>query len=328
MASRIVRSGDARIGEPAVLRIRSDVTGVEPGPQPATLYGVPAPGHWCAVMVQGTLAIPSHPVSASPLVPAPPYGYVQAAPDGSPPTAAPRVSDLPLRAHEVEALRARDRQASADEVLLHRRSPLSGYVSAASIPLAGSALVRFLPDLSFSVGLLIAGTALAASCLLSWRVFMRPRIAWNGQGIAVVGTFGDRRVSWRMVRGIDHDRDSVTVHTGYRSLVVSAAPRFRLLGRHDRTAEELANALRHARASAQSATTAADTPVQTSDQAPGQAPGPVPGQAPARGPFPTPFDELEGLPRLDPPRAPAGLYLLWLAGTPLVAWLIELLSAV
>jgi hypothetical protein len=299
-----VYPGDARVGEPALLRIRSAVANLEPDLQPATLYGIPAPGHWCAVMVQGMLAVPRHPVSASTLVPAPPYGYVRATPDGSPPSAPPRLSDLPLRATEVEALRTGDREAPADEVRFHRRSPLSGYVGAVSTPLAGSALVRFLPELSFSVGLLIAGTALAASCLLSWRVFMRPRIAWNGQGITVVGTFGDRRVSWRMVSGIDHHRDSVTVHTGYRSLVVSAAPRFRLFGRTDRTAEELANALRHARASA-----------------------PPPPMIPAPdAPFQTPFDSLDGLPRLDPPRAPAGLYLLWLTGTPLLAWLIEFLS--
>jgi hypothetical protein len=303
-----VYAGDARVGEPALLRIRSDPAALAPDLQPATLYGIPAPGHWCAVLAQGTLAVPSRPVSASALLPTPPYGYVRPAPDGSPP---PRVSDLPLRDEEVEALRTDDWELAADAVLTHRRSPLSGYLSAAAMPLAGSALVRFLPALSYGVGLLIAASALAVSCLLAWRAFLRPRIAWNSQGVAVVGTFGDRRVGWRMVSGIDHDRDSVTVHTGYRSLVVSAAPKFRLLGRHDRNAEELANALRHARACAPSTATA-----------------PAPETPSPDTPFPTAFDALEGLPRLDPPRAPAGLYLLWLAGTPLLAWLIEVLSTV
>ena len=68
--------------------------------------------------------------------------------------------------------------------------------------------------------------------------------------------------------------------------MVGAGALFGVFGRGDRGAEELANALRHARS------TAGDDPD-------------------------------EGLPRLARPRPPLGLYVLWLLGTPILAWLLE-----
>jgi hypothetical protein len=298
-----VYAGDARLGEPATMRIRCAVGELEPGPQPATLFGVPAPGHWCAVLVRGTLAVPARPVPAMTVLAAPPYGYVPLAPDdGSPAAPPPRRSDLPLRDSEIDALRPADRDAPLDQVRLHRRSPLAGYVNALALPLVGTGVARFLPELSYRTALLIVGTALALSCGLAWRLFLRARVAWNGWGVAVVGALGDQRASWRMVTGIDHDADSVTVHTGRNGLVVGAAPRVRILGRADRTAEELANALRHAR---DTATTRAGDRDRPSDSP----------------------DSLDGVPRLDPPRPPVGLCVLWLAGTPVLAGLLQLFAA-
>jgi hypothetical protein len=275
-----VYAGDARPGEPAVFEIRTRPTPVpERGIQPASLFGVPAPGHWCAVVVEGEPLAPVRPLSA---------GSVHAPAYGSGELDRP-VLRGPLRAEEVAALRPADREAPPDQLRVHVRSPLVGYATAAGTPLALMLPVWALLDLSYGAAFLIAAVVLAASCALSWRVIMRGRIAWNGRGIAIIDAFGDERVGWSEVYDIRHDRDSVTVHTGQRRLVVGAGPVFGLLGRRDRSAEELANALRHARHTG----------------------------AP---------DPSEGLPRLDRPRPPLGLYGVWLLGTPALAWLLQLYS--
>ena len=301
-----VYAGDARPGEPAVLEIatmpvvytdedlsRLRLTGadLEPGLHPASLYGTPAPGHWCVVVVDGRPVAPLRPLSTKPVA-APPYGYsVGAGGDGPEP---PRLADLPLRAEELAALRPADRRPMAGEVRAHVRSPSVGYVVAAALSLVLVAPGQFLPDLSYGLALLLAGAGLAGSCGLSWWLFMRGRVLWNDRGIAALGAVGTRRVDWRTVREIEHDGNSVTIHTGDRSLIIGAGPVFGLLGRRDRGPEELAHALRHAR-----------------------------GAALARDRDPVGPGRDDDLPHLDPPRRPAGLYLLWLFGTPVLAWILQ-----
>src|SRR5262245_19905073 len=274
-----VFAGDARPGEPAVAEIR---TRLRPAParggRPASLFGVPAPGHWCAVVVDGEALAPTRPLATAGIL-APPYGV-----DDLGRAVVPRG---PLRPEELAALRPTDREAPPDQLRFHMRSPVGGCVIAAVAPLALMLPLRALFDLSYGVALLVSALALAASCALSWRLIMRDRIAWNGRGIAIVDAFGDQRVGWSEVYAIEHDRDTVTVHTGRRRLVVGAGALFGLFGRGDRGAEELANALRHARS------TAGDDPI-------------------------------EGLPRLDRPRPPLGLYAVWLLGTPFLAWLLQI----
>lgn len=289
-----IYAGDARPGEPAVAELRTTAIGVvadengslhltgldlEPGVQPATLYGVPAPGRWCCVVVAGQPVVPARPLSAK--VTAPPYGYAGGTPE---PMAQP-----PLRAEEVAALRIDDRDGDPYAVREHRRHPGSGYATAAAMPLVLVSLVQLLPAVSYGTLLLIAAVAAGVSCWLAWRLFLRSRIAWNRQGIAVIGAIGAKRVPWRMVRSIEHDRDSVTIHTGYSGLVVGAGPILGVIGRRGRSPAELANALRHARSTAA---------------------------------------ELDGhdLPTVDPPRPPAGLYVLWLLYTPVLAWLFWVFS--
>jgi hypothetical protein len=275
-----VYAGDARPGEPAVMEIRTRMAPApEGGIRPASLFGVPAPGHWCAVVVEGETLAPARPLSA---------GSVLAPPYGSDESLRP-VARGPLRAEEVAALRPTDREAPPDQLRFHVRSPLAGYAVAAGTPLALMLPVWALFDLSYPVALLIAAVVMAASCALSWRVIMRARIAWNGRGIAIIGAFGEQRVSWSEVDDIRHDRDTVTVHTGQGRLVVGAGAVFGLFGRRDRGAEELANALRHAR--------------DTGAHDPG-----------------------EGLPRLERPRPPLGMYAVWLLGTPALAWLLQVYS--
>jgi hypothetical protein len=315
-----VYAGDARPGEPAIVEIvtrpisvEEDEHGnlgsprslLEPRLHPASLYGVPAPGHWCAIVVNGEVVAPTRPISAR-KVGAPPYRMdidgddEDDAPTTSPISPAP---DLPLRPEEVEALHASDQDRSPERVRFHTRSPLIGYLNALLLPVTIFPIARFLPDLSLGVRALLAAAVVAASCAVGWRVFMRGRVAWNGRGIAVVGAFGYKRVPWRMVTGIEHDRHHVTVHTGYSSLAVGAGSVLGFIGRRDRTVEQLANALRHTRNAAQVSpdetarwSAAVETPVAAAP--------------------------LRDLPNLEAPRPPAGLYLLWLVLTPAVAWLL------
>jgi hypothetical protein len=298
-----VYAGDARPGEPAVIeistmpvvyrdedpsRLRLTSADLEPGLHPASLYGTPAPGHWCLVAVHGRPVVPLRPLSTRPIA-APPYGHsFGAGVDGTEP---PRLADLPLRTEELAALRPSDRQAMPGEVRAHVRSPSVGYVVAAALSLFLVAPRQFLPDLSYGLALLLAGVGLACSCGLSWWLFMRGRVLWNDHGIAALGAVGTRSVDWRRVREIEHDDDSVIIHTGDRRLIIGAGPVFGLFGRRDRGPEELAYALRHARGAA---------------------------LAHDRGSV-GPGD----LPHLDRPRWPAGLYLLWLFGTPVLAWILQ-----
>jgi hypothetical protein len=208
------------------------------------------------------------------------------------------MADPPLRAEEVAALRTGDRDGDPYEVRVHRRHPATGYAAAAAMPLVLVSLVNVLPTLAYEVLLLLAAVAVALSSWLAWRLFLRSRIAWNRHGVAVVGALGAKRVPWRMVRSIEHDNESVTIHTGYSGLVVGAGPFLGVIGRGGRSPAELANALRHARG---------DRPAAPEHFAGPAAPGAEP-------------DGLD-LPTLDPPRPPAGLFVLWLLYTPLLAWL-------
>jgi hypothetical protein len=274
-----IYAGDARPGEPAVAELR---TRLRPAPQrgirPASLFGVPTPGHWCAVVVDGEALPPTRPLSAGGVI-APRYGV-----DDLGRAMAPRG---PLRAEELAALRPTDRDAPPDQLRYHVRSPVGGCAIAAVLPLALMLPLRTLFDLSYGMALLVAMVALAVSCGLSWRLIMRDRIVWNGRGIAIVAAFGEHRVAWSEVHAIEHDRTTVTVHTGQRRLVVGAGSLFGLFGRGDRGPEELANALRHARDTAG-------------------------------------VDPAEGLPRLARPRPPLRLYAVWLLGAPILAWLLRL----
>ena len=245
-----VYAADARPGEPALVHFHTlvgadedDDPDIGSGFRPATLYGVPAPGHWCAVVVDGHLLTPTRPVPAG-RVTAPLYGQVPADDDedDDPPMPQP-----PLRPEELDALRPADRFAAPDQVLTHVRNPLVGYASAAGMPLVLTIASRVLPDLPYTVWLFVAGLALALSCAGAWRMFMRGRAVWNGHGIAVVGAVNEDRAEWRTVKDIDHDGESVTIITENRGLVLSAGRFLGMAGHTERDAEQLAHALRYAR---------------------------------------------------------------------------------
>jgi hypothetical protein len=278
-SSVMVFAGDVRPGEPPVAEIQTLPVPLARGDfRPATLYGVPAPDHWCTVVVEGVVIPPTRPLAAR-FVLALPY-----VPDED-----EHVPALPLRPEDAAALRPTDREAPPDQVRFHAYDHGAGYAVAAAAPLALLVPLARLFELPYAAALAVAGVVLGVCCAAAWMLVMRGRIAWNGRGVAVVGTTGERRAAWSEVLHIEHDRSRVTLYTAEHRLTVNAGPLFGLVGRGGRSAEELANALRHARSTA------------------------VPGAD-------------DGPPRLERPRPPLGLYAVWLLGTPLLAWLLEVSS--
>jgi hypothetical protein len=286
-----VYPGDARPGEPAATELRVLVdpdTGDEgaeftlPATHPALLYGIPAPGRWCTVAIDGVPMVPLRPLPAT--VNAPPFSDPSVAVDLDATLTPPA-----LRPEQIEELSPTDRDSNPDQVRTHATRGLVGYPLIAAVPLSLIPLVKLLPGLSFPVSLAIAGIALAVSCLIGWRLYLRPRAAWNGGGIAVVAALGTARLRWPEVVGIEPDRNAVTLHTDEAGWVLPAVRVPGPFGGAERDAERLANALRLAR---------------------------------ERGLT----DSYAEPPRLTVPAPPPGLYLLWFAWTPVLAWLLQVFS--
>jgi hypothetical protein len=286
-----IYAADARRGEPAITELRclpmtqalldavpaddSDDHRVALLPtRAALLYGVPAPGRWCTVVIDG---VPAAPVRPLPVTTSPPPFTEPASTGWSDPTG----GQPPLRAEDVDSLDPADRDDNPYQVLTHSPHRAIGYAMTAAMPLVLVTPAKLLPALSYRTALVIAAVAVALACLVGWRLFLRSRVAWNLGGVAVVGAVGTGRFRWQQVDRIEPDRRDVTISVGFRSLVVAAPG---LGGFTGRAARQLANALRYAKERA----------VQGVDP-----------------------------PRLTTPTAPAGLYVLWLVSTPLIAWALQ-----
>lgn len=284
-----VYAADARPGEPAVLEFdtadtadiaddiaaRNDATRAGGWPddadedddeiammaaRPAVLYGLPAPGQWCAVEAGGQVLAPLRrtrvPVTAPPFTTPPADGAALEVvhPDD---VEMPDPATLPPRPEEVAALRDEDRDPDPDLVRTHRRGPAAGYGFAAAAPLAVWGARQWLPDWSFPVWLVLTAPVVALACYGGWRLYLRPRLHWNGAGVSVVGISvagaagGARLLPWTAVEVIRLDGDG-TVHVEAASdgFVVTAhrgGPLGRLIGRDERSGQQLAAALRLAR---------------------------------------------------------------------------------
>ncbi|MGI5236853.1 PH domain-containing protein [Dactylosporangium sp. CA-139066] len=244
-----VYATDARPGEPALLEFfalsRTGSDDIRPG----VLFGVPAQRHWCAVAVDGELLVPRGPARSGRF--APTYGGIA---DGDPrdATGVPDAARLPLRPEEIMALRPEDVSADPETVHTHRHNRFSGYavIVAASWPFL-LVLTRLLPDLPYWADVAMTAPITAIACLSGWRLFLRPRVSWNGAGVSVVGSIGARLLVWSDVHAVRADRHgAVTIETDHHGagLVVAARAEHSLLPRvlsgDERTSTQLAGALR------------------------------------------------------------------------------------
>lgn len=254
-----VYPADARPGEPAIAEIRlwrdpeqpapaalldglaDDEEDAElPEPQAALLYGVPAPGQWCTVAVDGEPRLPVRPLRAH--FTAPPFVPPGMSADE------PVGVDLPLRPEELAALAHADREDDPLAVRHHAGHPLLGYLRIAVLAVGLVTLSRLLPAMPFALALALCAVAVALSAEAGWRIWLRPRLAWNGGGLAAIGMLGARRLAWSDVYHISADRGAVVVAATEAALMVPAGGGLPWPARAARrNAQELALALRHAR---------------------------------------------------------------------------------
>ncbi|MDG6102194.1 hypothetical protein Daura_44305 [Dactylosporangium aurantiacum] len=249
--------------------------------RPAVLYGVPAPGHWCAVEVDGRVLVPRSPVRVPALAPA----FTTPPPDGTPievvplNVAMPRPETLPLRPEEVAALRPEDRDTDPDLIRTHRRGPLTvyGFVLVAPLSLWGTR--QWLPDWPVPVWVLVAAAAVALTCYGGWRVYLRPALSWNGAGISAVGVAGAGLLTWNGVDAVELDTDgSVHVRSGDGGFLVTAhqgGPLARLLHHGERSGTQLVAALRLAQRRAREREEAGERDVTTLPPPPAVSRAPV-----------------------------------------------------
>jgi hypothetical protein len=326
-----VYPGDARLGEPATAELRFRIAEADPildtnvdghdvlSPQPALLYGVPAPGRWCTVVIDGVPTVPTRPLPQKFVAPpfTPPtvdgspeslsgehYDDAEATGTNVSPSADPSAAassarfggpvqrslgDLPLRTEEIEALDAVDQDPNPYQVRTHTPNAWYGYLMVVTMPFVLTAPLGLFPPVPQRWAFVIAAVAVGLSSAIAWPMFLRPRAAWNHGGVAVVGVLGKARLSWWEVTRIERDRDNITIHVADHGFVL---PVWRGLGHQTRNAEQLANALRYARQRAMSNTDRDDVDP----------------------------------PRLSVPRPPRLLYLVWLASTPVVGWLFHVFS--
>jgi hypothetical protein len=235
---------DARPGEPALVEFFALARNGSEDFRPGVLFGVPAPRHWCAVAVDGELLVPRGPARSGRFAPV--FGHPA---DGE---GRPDAARLPLRPEEILALRPEDLADEPETVHTHRHNRLSGYtvVLAAAWPFL-AILARLLPDLPYWGATAVTAPVTAVACVSGWRMFLRPRLSWNGAGLSIIGSIGARLLVWSDVHAVRADRHgAVTVETDHHGagLVVAARGEHALIGRwlsgHERTGTELAGALR------------------------------------------------------------------------------------
>ncbi|WP_426506920.1 PH domain-containing protein [Dactylosporangium sp. McL0621] len=245
-----VYATDARPGEPALVEFFALARHGSDDIRPGILFGVPAQRHWCAVAVDGELLVPRGPARSGRFAPA--YGGPAPDPDVDGPAAVPDAARLPLRPEEILALRPEDVAADPETVHTHRHNRFSGYavVVASSWPFL-LILSRLLPTLPYWGAVAVTAPVTAIACLSGWRMFLRPRVSWNGAGLSVVGSIGARLLVWSDVHAIRADRHgAVTIETDHHGagLVVTARGEHALLPRFlsgdERTGLQLSGALR------------------------------------------------------------------------------------
>jgi hypothetical protein len=284
-----VYATDARPGEPALVEFFASTRRGANDIRPGILFGVPAQRHWCTVAVDGDLLVPRGPARSGRFAPVfgghlsdepdpSEPGGANAGPDGSPsgaggngggkrgsggrpgdpdgagggPCGVPDAARLPLRPEEILALRREDVATDPETIHTHRHNRFSGYavVVASSLPFL-LLLSRLVPDLPHWAAVAVTAPVTAIACLSGWRMFLRPRVSWNGAGLSVIGSVGARLLVWSEVHAVRADRHgAVTIETDRHGagLVVTARGEHPLLPRalsgDERTGAQLAGALR------------------------------------------------------------------------------------
>ena len=191
----------------------------EQPPKIATLYGLDAPGNWCAVEVDGALLTPARPVRGG-------IGRGQGG--------APEPLDAPIEAAALTTLPETDRTVSYD-LRVHRRSAVLGVTQSLALGASLCLLAtRLLPSMG-PVGLTVLCTVILGLALeFGWRTLLRPRLVWSATGIAALTALGGFAARWEDVAQVATGRRDVTVVTedGHAAIIPA-----RRAGRHNQHSE-------------------------------------------------------------------------------------------
>jgi hypothetical protein len=206
---------------------------------PATLYGEPRAGRWCAVEVGGRLRVPTAPVGDTAEIP---YDAEHAVPQ--------EVTDDDEQVVDPGRLTAYDRDASPDEVHEHRISPVRAWLDTVLIGLgAAGTLAEGLHLTGHATGWPLVATVAAGSAAgleFGWRARIRPRLRWDVGGVASVGFRRRDRQPWTVDSAALADGSGgVTLIAGDAVLTVEAPPPWPPWAAQ-RTADQLVAALRYA----------------------------------------------------------------------------------
>jgi hypothetical protein len=204
-----------------------------PSTRPGRLYGVPVPGAWCAIEVNGETVVANAPLKAT-----------RTAPPFTPPdleSVPPHPDSLSLRPLDVAAIRPGDSIRTPPDPT-HRQSQRSHSRSPAA-PLVWSNL-RSLTCPTRSGCCSPVASVRCSSPLPRWRSCAAASPERRGRGSR--RRPGLRRVPWRAVGLIERDGEAVNIHIGDLAFTV---PTVGIAGFRGgaRSAEQLAYALRHAK---------------------------------------------------------------------------------
>ncbi len=156
--------------------------------------------------------------------------------------------DIPPRPEDVATLNDVDLSDNPNLVREHRRHPAFGYAAGTAMPFAILKIIPLLPALSFAVALVLATVVATPAAELGWRLWIRPRMRWNGAGVAGIGALGRRfHFPWMDVQAIEVDGSNIALRGGTGVIVGPARRLPHWLGFGERTADQLATALRHAK---------------------------------------------------------------------------------
>jgi len=164
---------------------------------PAQLYGVPAEGWWGVVVVDGVALTPAGPLRRVARV----EDDDDEEDDDELDDEETTVDDVlapffRLTPEEIERIDPADRDADPREVRLHRQQPVWAYLVMSFLLVL---IALKLPRMSLVPALTVAAVIQAGLCFLGWWTILRPRIAWNGAGLAAIDHRRSVRVRWEDV---------------------------------------------------------------------------------------------------------------------------------
>jgi hypothetical protein len=211
----------------------------EPHTRPATLYGEPRPGGWCAVEVQGRIHVPVGPVGEVIEVA---YDVVQGLPR--------EIEDDEEQLVDPVALRPADRTVGAFEPREHRIARPRAWAATVAIGLGSALAAGELAGIAGAAPVFLAPIAAATAAIgyeFGWRTQLRPRLRWHAGGIAAIGFRGPDRQPWAMDSAVVHDDAGTVLLTAGESVLTVPVPPPWPSPDSQRNADELVAALRDAR---------------------------------------------------------------------------------